>query len=139
MPMQVPSGHLVQQVVDEEGILTHVILSPFPGPPSAYMQDGYPLLSSGDPGTPHSFFPRPLTLPFQRNYSQLPLPTVSTGVNVIISPKTSPGLAVAGPMATGSWPANPPTFAGPSPESIEQPTVAAQNSIKEEKSKSEVN
>ncbi|CAL8094173.1 unnamed protein product [Calicophoron daubneyi] len=32
MPMQVPPGHLVQQIVDEEGILTHVILSLYPGP-----------------------------------------------------------------------------------------------------------
>lgn len=28
MPMQVPPGHMVQQIVDENGILTHVILSP---------------------------------------------------------------------------------------------------------------
>ena len=34
MPMQVPPGHMVQQIVDENGILTHVILSPQPtGPP----------------------------------------------------------------------------------------------------------
>ena len=37
MPMQVPPGHMVQQIVDEHGILTHVILSPqppsMPGPP----------------------------------------------------------------------------------------------------------
>lgn len=30
MPMQVPPGHMVQQIVDEHGILTHVILSPNP-------------------------------------------------------------------------------------------------------------
>ena len=30
MPMQVPPGHMVQQIVDEHGILTHVILSPQP-------------------------------------------------------------------------------------------------------------
>ncbi|VEL37639.1 unnamed protein product [Protopolystoma xenopodis] len=30
MPMRVPVGHLVQQIIDDEGILTHVILSPFP-------------------------------------------------------------------------------------------------------------
>ncbi|KAK3095390.1 hypothetical protein FSP39_014126 [Pinctada imbricata] len=34
MPMQVPPGHMVQQIVDEHGILTHVILSPqIPGMP----------------------------------------------------------------------------------------------------------
>ncbi len=37
MPMQVPPGHMVQQIVDENGILTHVILSPqhpgMAGPP----------------------------------------------------------------------------------------------------------
>lgn len=32
MPMQVPPGHMVQQIVDENGILTHVILSPQPLP-----------------------------------------------------------------------------------------------------------
>ncbi|XP_023930352.1 fibronectin type-III domain-containing protein 3a-like isoform X1 [Lingula anatina] len=32
MPMQVPPGHIVQQIVDENGILTHVILSPQPPP-----------------------------------------------------------------------------------------------------------
>ena len=30
MPMQVPPGHMVQQIVDENGVLTHVILSPQP-------------------------------------------------------------------------------------------------------------
>ena len=30
MPMQVPPGHMVQQIVDENGYLTHVILSPQP-------------------------------------------------------------------------------------------------------------
>ena len=30
MPMHVPPGHMVQQIVDENGILTHVILSPQP-------------------------------------------------------------------------------------------------------------
>lgn len=30
MPMSVPPGHMVQQIVDENGILTHVILSPQP-------------------------------------------------------------------------------------------------------------
>lgn len=28
MPMQGPPGHMVQQIVDENGILTHVYLSP---------------------------------------------------------------------------------------------------------------
>ncbi|KAH8869104.1 Fibronectin type-III domain-containing protein [Schistosoma japonicum] len=44
MPMQVPPGHLVQQIVDEEGILTHVILSPYPTPPPlAMVATGVPL------------------------------------------------------------------------------------------------
>lgn len=30
MPMQVAPGHMVQQIVDEHGILTHVILSAQP-------------------------------------------------------------------------------------------------------------
>lgn len=30
MPMQVPPGHMVQQIIDENGILTNVILSSQP-------------------------------------------------------------------------------------------------------------
>ncbi|KAK7478991.1 hypothetical protein BaRGS_00029752 [Batillaria attramentaria] len=41
MPMQVPPGHMVQQIVDEHGILTHVILSPQPPMPGAPMTVGY--------------------------------------------------------------------------------------------------
>lgn len=42
MPMQVPPGHMVQQIVDEHGILTHVILSPQPpGMPNQPMTVGY--------------------------------------------------------------------------------------------------
>ena len=37
MPMQVPPGHMVQQIVDEYGILTHVILSPQPPVPGSPM------------------------------------------------------------------------------------------------------
>ncbi|XP_049821835.1 fibronectin type-III domain-containing protein 3a isoform X3 [Aethina tumida] len=33
MPVQVPPGHMVQQIVDENGTLRHVILSPQPPPP----------------------------------------------------------------------------------------------------------
>ncbi|CAH8647077.1 unnamed protein product [Heterobilharzia americana] len=43
MPMQVPPGHLVQQIVDEEGILTHVILSPYPTPPLPMVATGVPM------------------------------------------------------------------------------------------------
>ncbi|CAD5116493.1 DgyrCDS5372 [Dimorphilus gyrociliatus] len=35
MPMHVPPGHMVQQIVDENGILTHVILSAQPPPPNS--------------------------------------------------------------------------------------------------------
>ena len=42
MPMQVPPGHMVQQIVDENGILTHVILSPQPtGMPAPPITVGY--------------------------------------------------------------------------------------------------
>ncbi|XP_041356067.1 fibronectin type-III domain-containing protein 3A-like [Gigantopelta aegis] len=40
MPMQVPPGHMVQQIVDEYGILTHVILSPQPPVPGSPMTGG---------------------------------------------------------------------------------------------------
>uniref|UniRef100_A0A2C9KTQ9 Fibronectin type-III domain-containing protein n=1 Tax=Biomphalaria glabrata TaxID=6526 RepID=A0A2C9KTQ9_BIOGL len=40
MPMQVPPGHMVQQIVDEHGILTHVILSPQPPGHTAPMTAG---------------------------------------------------------------------------------------------------
>lgn len=42
MPVQVPPGHVVQQIVDESGTLRHVILSPqppiVPMPPHAHNQ-----------------------------------------------------------------------------------------------------
>lgn len=43
MPMQVAPGHMVQQIVDEHGILTNVILAPqMPGmPPGTPMTVGY--------------------------------------------------------------------------------------------------
>lgn len=45
MPMQVPPGHMVQQIVDENGILTHVILSPQPpGIPAPGMMQGGPAM-----------------------------------------------------------------------------------------------
>lgn len=41
MPVQVPPGHVVQQIVDESGTLRHVILSPqppiVPMPPAHYV------------------------------------------------------------------------------------------------------
>jgi hypothetical protein len=41
MPVQVPPGHVVQQIVDESGTLRHVILSPqppiVPMPPPHYV------------------------------------------------------------------------------------------------------
>lgn len=40
MPMQVPPGHMVQQIVDEHGILTHVILSPQPPGPTTPLPVG---------------------------------------------------------------------------------------------------
>lgn len=44
MPMQVPPGHMVQQIVDEHGILTHVILSPQPqAMPGTPMTAGTPM------------------------------------------------------------------------------------------------
>jgi hypothetical protein len=32
LPLHLPPGHMVQQVLDENGVLTHVIMSQ-PGPP----------------------------------------------------------------------------------------------------------
>ncbi|KAK2143631.1 hypothetical protein LSH36_825g03009 [Paralvinella palmiformis] len=56
MPMQVPPGHMVQQIVDENGILTHVILSPQPPgmPPGPPMTVGY---YGGPNGTPQQMYP----------------------------------------------------------------------------------
>nr|VZI43230.1 unnamed protein product [Spirometra erinaceieuropaei] len=158
MPIHVPAGHLVQQIVDEEGILTHMILSPFPGPPSPYLKDGAPIMPSPGSSTdvsngPHlptnkqlpRIFPNaserpgaplfcggsiggayqpgprrsgfgaqlPLLQPHHlqasvthigiplttQPYQQLQSNTTGSGFNVVISPKTSPGLAVAGPTA----------------------------------------
>ncbi|KAL5967036.1 hypothetical protein TSMEX_005304 [Taenia solium] len=102
MPMQVPPGHLVQQIVDEDGVLTHVILSPI-APYSPHK-----MVSSGPTGDGASTLTRPSPSSASGSFSgstpRLPIwPSrlrTTGGVNVIISPKTSPGLAVAGP----TWP-----------------------------------
>ncbi|CAG5129287.1 unnamed protein product, partial [Candidula unifasciata] len=77
MPMQVPPGHMVQQIVDEHGILTHVILSPQPPPgPAApmpvgpyggpgsgsqyYTTYGAPHYAPGPPQYPHHPHPHPV-------------------------------------------------------------------------------
>ncbi|VDL96673.1 unnamed protein product [Schistocephalus solidus] len=157
MPIHVPAGHLVQQIVDEEGILTHMILSPFPGPPSPYLKDGAPIMASPGskdisngqhlptnkqvprifpnpserPGVPlfcgsslsGAYQPGPrrsgfasqptsiqphqlqasvthISIPFTpQQYQHLQGNATGSGFNVVISPKTSPGLAVAGPTA----------------------------------------
>lgn len=46
MPVQVPHGHVVQQIVDESGTLRHVILSP-QHPPMVPMPTHY--VSTQDP------------------------------------------------------------------------------------------
>ncbi|VDD74428.1 unnamed protein product [Mesocestoides corti] len=93
MPMQVPPGHLVQQIVDEDGVLTHVILSSI---------SPYPQFKTGTPGLGNAPPNGPLPPANRCPVSGLPRPRFGAtgGVNVIISPKTSPGLAVAGP----AWP-----------------------------------
>jgi hypothetical protein len=50
MPVQVPHGHVVQQIVDESGTLRHVILSPqhpplVPLPPHFVSYPGLPYLT----------------------------------------------------------------------------------------------
>ncbi|XP_053404660.1 fibronectin type-III domain-containing protein 3A-like isoform X3 [Mercenaria mercenaria] len=60
MPMQVPPGHMVQQIVDENGILTHVILSP--QPPGMM---GSPM--TGGPNNAPQYYP-----PYGGHYSSHP-------------------------------------------------------------------
>ena len=52
LPMQVPPGHMVQQVVDQSGTLLHVILSPDPmamGPGPQPSGPGQPAPLQGNP------------------------------------------------------------------------------------------
>nr|CDS19493.1 Fibronectin type III domain containing protein [Echinococcus granulosus] len=103
MPMQVPPGHLVQQIVDEDGVLTHVILSPIVPYSSHKAMSSSPTCGGASPLTR----PSPSVAgSFSGVAPRLPAwPSrlrATGGVNVIISPKTSPGLAVAGP----TWPAH---------------------------------
>lgn len=51
MPVQVPPGHVVQQIVDENGTLRHVILSPQPPPPQPQPAPLVPMHSHN----PHNF------------------------------------------------------------------------------------
>jgi len=55
MPMQVPPGHMVQQIVDENGILTHVILSP--QPPGVHSPPLTVAYYGGSNGMAHSMYP----------------------------------------------------------------------------------
>jgi len=41
LPIQAPPGHYVQQIVDENGVPTHYILSQHPGPAAAYLPPPY--------------------------------------------------------------------------------------------------
>lgn len=91
MSMQVPPGHLVQQIVDEDGILTHLILTPIHPYPQYNVTMG------------NSVIPRPPNL--VSSNSRLPqrlFASGNSGLNVVISPKTTPGLAIAGPTWPGS-------------------------------------
>ncbi|VDM21916.1 unnamed protein product [Hydatigera taeniaeformis] len=102
MPMQVPPGHLVQQIVDEDGVLTHVILSPIA--PYSSQKAVSPVPTGGSAPTLTRSSPPSARSPLSGSAPRLPAwPSrlcATGGVNVIISPKTSPGLAVAGP----TWP-----------------------------------
>ncbi|XP_074657829.1 fibronectin type-III domain-containing protein 3A-like isoform X1 [Tubulanus polymorphus] len=71
MPMQVPPGHMVQQIVDENGILTHVILSPQPPSIPAPMTVGY---YGGPNGTPQQVYPAygPQYAPYAGQYAPHP-------------------------------------------------------------------
>ncbi|CAM4797813.1 unnamed protein product [Rotaria magnacalcarata] len=45
LPLHLPPGHIVQQVLDENGVLTHVIMpqpGPPPPPPPHHLHSGYP-------------------------------------------------------------------------------------------------
>ncbi|VDL19406.1 unnamed protein product [Hymenolepis diminuta] len=91
MSMQVPPGHLVQQIVDEDGILTHLILTPIHPYPQYSVNMG------------NSAIPRPPNL--VSSNSRLPqrlFASGNSGLNVVISPKTTPGLAITGPTWPGS-------------------------------------
>ena len=67
LPVQVPPGHVLQQIVDERGTLRHVILSPAPtatttpvsssnGPPSSTALGVLPLASPPHPPPPPSHY-----------------------------------------------------------------------------------
>lgn len=84
MPVQVPPGHMVQQIVDESGTLRHVILSPQHPPNILPMPSHNPQHYGGGPGNnnPQSqqFYPGiPSGYPPQQFHSNLqtghPLPT----------------------------------------------------------------
>ena len=67
LPVQVPPGHVLQQIVDERGTLRHVILSPAPtatttpvsssnGPPSSTALGVIPLATPPHPPPPPSHY-----------------------------------------------------------------------------------
>lgn len=59
MPVQVPHGHVVQQIVDESGTLRHVILSP-QHPPMVPLPPHFGAGPAGGSNPPQQFFPQGL-------------------------------------------------------------------------------
>ncbi|CAA9997979.1 unnamed protein product [Nesidiocoris tenuis] len=53
MPVQVPHGHVVQQIVDESGTLRHVILSPQHPPPLLPIPQHFVIVLEFAPGSPY--------------------------------------------------------------------------------------
>lgn len=80
VPVQVPPGHVVQQIVDENGTLRHIILSPQPphvamAPP--HVNTPYtPAATAAPTAAPTAFFPYPTAAPFQGQFHPAMQPTL---------------------------------------------------------------
>ncbi|XP_059174236.1 fibronectin type-III domain-containing protein 3A-like isoform X2 [Physella acuta] len=101
MPMQVPPGHMVQQIVDEHGILTHVILSPQPPGPTP------PLGPYGGPASGSQYYTSYGAPHYAPSPAQYPVPP-HVHVPHIQSP-TPPNCTNHGPVQSqGEYGASPP-------------------------------
>lgn len=96
MSMQVPPGHLVQQIVDEDGILTHLILTPIPPYPQYAANGNLASSTQQSRSQPNSVSPNSRG----GGGPQRLFAPGNSGLNVVISPKNAHGLALAGP----TWP-----------------------------------
>uniref|UniRef100_A0A915PDA4 Fibronectin type-III domain-containing protein n=1 Tax=Setaria digitata TaxID=48799 RepID=A0A915PDA4_9BILA len=73
LPLHVPPGHMVQQMVDEQGVLRHLILSPEAAPGSRLIPTALPPAAVSPNGPPHNSNATTPLKPFAHNSPSPPI------------------------------------------------------------------